>query len=130
MHLFATSVLAPTAIALVAGAWLGYAVITSHRPGRVRLMVAGLLAVALVPWVAVIGLTAAGVVGGSSQIAVFAAWDTRGLRERCQAAQSLGASDWRIFCRVFLPERVVLLVAGVVLAWMRLLLQRGSNGAI
>ena len=126
MPLASTSVLVPLVVALVAGAWLGYALTTS-RAGRSRATFLGLFFLAFMPWVGV--RLAADVLEGLALIALLACWDTRGLRERCQAAQSLGASEWRVFWRVWVPERSLILLAGAVIAWLRLVLQRATSAA-
>ena len=120
-------VLLSTAGALVLGLWLAYLFATRMgAPGSERLL---LWFLALIPWVVLAsqrwppGIPAAGIFAGGLLVAIITALDYRNLRGRCDAARSLGASEWRIFWRVFLPMRSDRAVFAAMAAFVRLLIE-------
>jgi ABC-type spermidine/putrescine transport system permease subunit II len=128
MPSFFNPVLTSTVGALLIGLWLAY-LFATRGIGRIATMRLLLWFLALVPWVVLAavrwspGVTAAGVMGGGSLVAIITALDFRDLRERCDSARSLGASEWRIFWRVFLPMQRGCLVIALLAALVRLIIE-------
>jgi ABC-type nitrate/sulfonate/bicarbonate transport system permease component len=108
------------AIALVVGVWLGHA-IASRFPHRRWSLYLLLWVVGLLPRLALLMLGRApgaptAILAGIPLVAICAAEGFRESRARWNAARSLGASEWRIFWRVFLPHGWTWLAGGALLA--------------
>jgi molybdate transport system permease protein len=108
------------AIALVVGVWVGHAA-ASRMPHRrwsicfALWLVAALLRLAL--WMSGRSAGMGGaIIAGIPLVAICAAEGFRESRPRLNAARSLGASEWRIFWRVFLPHGWTWLAGGALLA--------------
>jgi len=99
-----------TAVALAGGAGLGYVVAT--RFDGLRRWAEFLL------WLALL-LPFAGPAMSIAPVALFASWGFQRAEEQRNAARSLGASDWRIFWRILLPNAWRRIAEGTVLAVVR-----------
>jgi molybdate transport system permease protein len=118
-----------TALALIAGAALSFLVIGRTDQfwfGEIFLRV-----LVLVPWIVLSAVRwpaaglAAWILAAAPVVAVFGADGVETTRECCNAARSLGASEWRVFWRVFLPTQRFGLMVGALLACARVLMERG-----
>src|SRR5436190_20680556 len=99
MPLDLTSALISTAIALIAGALLAF--LATARIRRLWPFELLLWCLALSPWIVLAALRwpaalgAAAVFGAAPLIAIFGVERANATRQHCNAARSLGASEWR-----------------------------------
>jgi ABC-type spermidine/putrescine transport system permease subunit II len=119
----ANTFLIALAIAVVLGVILGH-LVASRTARRPWMLYAGVWLACLLPRVAVILLhrgAGAGVAmaAGEPALIILVAEGLRFRRTTLNAARSLGASEWRIFWQVFLPEGFLWIGAGILLAWGR-----------
>jgi ABC-type nitrate/sulfonate/bicarbonate transport system permease component len=112
--------------AIVVGVLIGYFVAARNacRPWALYLAV---WVVCLAPRAISIALLrefsgVAAVIAGEPAMIICVAEGLRTRRARLNAARTLGASEWRVFWSVFLPEGLLWITAGILLGWGRWLM--------